>query len=494
MSIEHLRVLKRAGLLLLLTLFAVLVNGYHYSADDGAIFLPEIVQHIHPELYPANDAFFHAHGSLSSFPIFASVLARCFHGSVPVSVFVLHFICVFVVLAAALRLAEHMFRSARAAWAAVCLLAGVLTLFVAGTSIPIMDPYFTARTLSTPLTLLALTSAVSRKWLLATATLLLCFAVHPLMAVFATMLIGSYAAIAIKAPLPHSIREYASAMPAMLPLGFSWGRVPEPYRQTMVSRTFFFAGRWTAIEWAGVLIPLALFFLFWRVPLKATRPVLGKLCGAAFLCGSLATASFLVLSLSPDLESLVRLQPMRAFQLIYIVMFLMVGGFIGEYLLRAHRWRWALLLIALGAMDVAIDHATYPSSAHVEWPLVTSPNEWVQGFNWIESNTPPDALFALPPDYLKAPGEDMHGFRGIAERSALADDIKDSGVVSMFPALAPEWKKQVDAQAGWNSFKPADFHRLSQQYNVTWVVVQVSQSEGLDCRYHNASIAVCHIT
>lgn len=488
------RFLKRAGLLLLLAAFSVLSSGYHFSADDGAIFLPEIVQRLHPALYPANDMFFHAHGSLSVFPVLASVVARGLNGSVALSLFLLHFVSVFVVLATGLRLAEYLFHSSRAAWGAVCLLAVVLTLFVAGTSIPIMDPYFTARTLSTPLTLISLTCAVGRRWLLAFASLALCFAIHPLMAVFATMLVGSYGLVGMKMPLSHRLREYASAMPAILPLGFSWGRVQEPYRQTMVSRTFFFAGRWTAIEWAGVLIPLALFFVFWRVPLKATRPAFRRLCGAAFVCGSVATLSFLILSFSPDLESLVRLQPMRAFQLIYIVMFLMVGGFIGEYLLRAHSWRWALLLMIFGAMDVAIDHSAYPQSAHVEWPTASSPNKWVQGFDWVRRNTPTDALFALQPDYLHAPGEDMHGFRGIAQRSALADTVKDSGVVSMFPALAPEWKRQVDAQAGWSQFSPSDFHRLAAEYQVSWVIVELPQSAGLDCRYHNSVIAVCRIS
>jgi hypothetical protein len=485
--------MKRYGLLLLLASFSILVNGYHYSADDGAIFVPEIVQQVHPSFYPANDVFFHAHGSLSIFPILAGTVARCLGGSVPFSLFLLHFLGTFVVLASGLRLAEYMFCTARAAWGAVCMLSVVLALFVAGTSIPIMDPYFTARTLSTPLTLIALTSVIARRWMLAAATLMLSFAVHPLMAVFATLFILSYTVAGTKLQIPHRIREYASATPAVLPLGLSWGRVQEPYRQTMISRTFFFATRWTTIEWAGVLIPLAMFLWLWRVSFSTTRPVFRKICGAAFLAGCCATFFFLLLSLSPNLESFVRLQPMRAFQPIYIVMFLIVGGFIGEYLLRAHTWRWVALLLVFGAMDVAIDHAAYPASAHIEFPAAASSNAWVQGFDWARRNTPTDALFALSPTYLKAPGEDMHGFRGIAERSALADEVKDSGVVSMFPAVAPEWKRQVNAEAGWDHFSPADFHRLAQQYRVSWVVVELPQSAGLDCRYHNAAIAICHI-
>ncbi len=105
---------------------------------------------------------------------------------------------------------------------------------------------------------------------------------------------------------------------------------------------------------------------------------------------------------------------MRAFQLLYMLLFLIVGGFVGEYILRDHSWRWTVLGIALGAMDIAIDHAAYLASEHIEWPGAASSNAWVEGFEWAQRNTPADALFALPPRYLQAPGEDMHGFRGMA--------------------------------------------------------------------------------
>ncbi len=77
-------------------------------------------------------------------------------------------------------------------------------------------------------------------------------------------------------------------------------------------------------------------------------------------------------------------------------------------------------------------------------------------------NTPTDALFALDPLHMQIPGEDTHGFRVIAERSMLADAIKDSGAVSMFPPLADKWLAQVQAQSGWERFQLQDFQRLRQ--------------------------------
>src|ERR1019366_3405227 len=66
----------------------------------------------------------------------------------------------------------------------------------------------------------------------------------------------------------------------------------------------------------------------------------------------------------------------------------------------------------------------------------TPENSWVEAFEWIRSHTPQDAYFALDPDSTRLPGEDDHGFRAISQRSMVADNWTDSGVVSMFPALA----------------------------------------------------------
>jgi hypothetical protein len=94
---------------------------------------------------------------------------------------------------------------------------------------------------------------------------------------------------------------------------------------------------------------------------------------------------------------------------------------------------------------------------------------------------------------MVAPGEDEHGFRVLAERSVLADALKDSGAVSMFPALARDWYEQVRAQQGWKDFQVADFRRLRQDYGVTWVVLQRPGVPGLTCPYQNQLVRVCRV-
>jgi hypothetical protein len=205
------------------------------------------------------------------------------------------------------------------------------------------------------------------------------------------------------------------------------------------------------------------------------------------------TAAGILLAIPARLENYTRLQPMRSFHLIYIVFFLLLGGLIGEYALRASLWRWIGLFVPLAAGMWLLQKSTFPASPHVEWPGSRDANTWTSAFLWIRDHTPKDAVFALDPNYMLLPGEDEHGFRAIAERSALADNVKDSGAVSLFPQLADRWKSQVQAQSGWENFQLGDFENLARQFPVTWILTRRPSPAGLVCPYQNRELAVCRI-
>ena len=161
--------------------------------------------------------------------------------------------------------------------------------------------------------------------------------------------------------------------------------------------------------------------------------------------------------------------------------------------LQRSLWRWLALFLPLcGGMYFA-QRQTFPETPHLEWPGSVPANDWLQTFAWIRENTPQDAYFALDPDHMNLPGEDEHGFRALAERSMLADRVKDSSAVTLFPRIAEDWKRQVSAAAGWNDFQKPDFERLRQQFGVTWFVVQRAGGAGLNCVYENQTLKVCRL-
>ena len=488
--------------LLLLAFLAVLVHGYHLGADDAAIYIPAIKKAFHPRLYPFGAEFFMEHERLSIFSTLVAGSAHLFHLSIDVAIFLWQIFGIFLLLAATWRVACLCFQSSRSRWAAVCLLAALLTVPVAGTALVIADPYLTARTLSTPASIFAIDSFLRGRKLPTTFWIVLTALVHPQMAVFVIgFLIFLYWTDrtagkrgALKMASNESVPvAAAAALPSRWPQGFNFHSVTGPYREVLYTRSFFFAGLWHWYEWLGAILPLALLYGFTRLTPRGTLPAFHRLCRAMIPFGLVSIAAFLLLSFNSDLVTFVRLQPMRTFDVIYILLFILLGGLVGEYVLQERIWRWAMLFGSLTVGMVAVNLSMYPNSRPVEWPGMRPRNAWVAAFLWARHHTPVDAVFALDPRYLILPGEDHHGFRAIAERSKLADALKDSGVVSLFPQLTSDWAAQQRAQAGWSHFQLANFERLARQYPVTWVVVQRPAPAGLTCLYTNQAVSVCRI-
>ncbi len=79
-------------------------------------------------------------------------------------------------------MATRIFSDHRSCWGAVLLSATCFTLPVAGTSLSIMDPYATARSFSTPLSLFAVAAVLDENWVGSSLWLSLTALLHPLMA------------------------------------------------------------------------------------------------------------------------------------------------------------------------------------------------------------------------------------------------------------------------------------------------------------------------
>jgi hypothetical protein len=184
---------------------------------------------------------------------------------------------------------------------------------------------------------------------------------------------------------------------------------------------------------------------------------------------------------------------MRFLHLIYFFLVLVAGGVLGKFIIKASVWRWALFLLVANVGMFSTQRLLFADSEHLELPGRPTSNPWLQAFAWIRQHTPQDAYFALDPNYMAAPGDDYHSFRALAERSQLADAIKDTAVVTQVPQLGPEWAREVNALAGWNHFQLADFERLKTEFGVDWVLVSYPPPVGLACVWHNDPLSVCRI-
>ena len=466
------------------TLAAIAVQGYHPAVEDAEIYAPGILKALHPSLFPYNSQFFQSHASMTIFPNLIAGSIRLTHLPLWWALFAWQIVTSFLLLWACLRIARLCFAENFAAWCGVALTASLFALPVAGTALLIVDPYLTTRSFSTPGALLAIACVLERRYFSAIFLILFTAAIHPLMAVYAATFLAVHITLKL---FPSPIR-----LPEWIP-NLSRGLFPpvtSQYHAILQTRPYFFLSNWAWYEWLGLLAPFAVLTACARLARRYCLGSMGLLCQSLAIYGGLFTA---VAALIARQENLAEIQPLRFLHLLYVMMFLFSGGLIGKFLLKKSAWRWALLFVPLCAgMAYAQDHLT-PSSPHLELPGRHSRNTWVQAFKWVRRNTPESAYFALDPRYMALPGEDQHGFRAIAQRSALADAVKDSGAASMFPALASPWTDQLNAQKGWETFHRDDFLRLKKNYGVDWIVIQSPGVSGLPCPYATSQLLVCRI-
>jgi hypothetical protein len=476
-------------LLLLLTAAAIGVHGYHPFVEDGEIYVPGILRELHPALYPYNAAFFASHAHMTLFPELIAGSIRLTHVPFEWGLFGWHFFSIFLLLLGCWHVGRLAFGKPLAAWGSTALVASLLTIPVAGTALYLMDEYLTTRSLSAPAVIFLLVNTVEKKYVRAVLWAVFTAAIHPLMAVFGL----SYAVLALwMQRRPAQISVGATTAALLFPLGL-FPPVTGAYRQVLATRPYFFLWRWAWYEWLGLIAPMALLWWFARVARKQNFPVLDLLCRALLAFGAIFFIASAAITIPPPFARLAELQPMRYLHLLYILLFVFAGGLLAEFVLNQHLWRWLLLFVPLcGGMWFA-QRQLFPDTPHIEWPDRTPGNTWAQAFVWVRQHTPINAYFALNPYYMKLPGEDQHGFRAIADRSALADRVKDSGAASMFPQLAGVWLTQVRALDGWKDFQLSDFRRLKQEFGVDWVVVEQPGVAGLNCPYQNKAVKICQI-
>jgi hypothetical protein len=493
-----------------LTVLALAVHGYHPYAEDGGLYMEEVKRQLNPSLYPHGTEFVAGHLRFSLFGSLTTGLVHRSHMTLEAVLLLLHVASLWATLLAAWLLAAKCYALREARAGAVTLLAAWITLPIAGTSLMLMDPYVTARSVSTPCVLLALACTLEvllpaagglakrcGVFALSCAALMLAAAMHPLMAAYG---FGCVLVLAsLLSPL-EGIQVWGTAGLGMAALGVAAAiqamAPPESaaYARAAMTRSYWFPAEWRWYEQFGLIAPMILLAIAGFRRRREGDSAKIALTRMAMVCGGVAVAVALLFARAGlNTHMVARLQPLRIFQIVYVVMILFLGAAMGERLLRRRFLRWLTTFGLLALTMLFAERQTFPSSPHLELPGRAPQNRWEQAFVWIRQNTPKDALFALDAHYITSPGEDAQSFRAIAERSALPDYSKDGGKASITPGLTSAWMAGVAAQMRLSEESDAQRIATLRPMGVTWVVLKRSSHTGFECDYANERVKVCRL-
>jgi hypothetical protein len=514
-----------ASLIAALSVFTLLLHGYHPFAEDGGLYVAGVQYTLNPSLFPHDTAFVTAHLHYSVFAPLLAALVRSTHLPFDWAILLAYLSTVVLTFVAAHQLLRRCFASAPAQLAGLALLAAWWTLPVAGTSLLLMDPYLTARSFSTPLSLLAIAFALD-PWptpqsqvphvshlrggthtkMACALCLILAVLFHPLMAGYAFAFVLALRILRIPNP--------RLAIAALCPAALALAAVIEAHAPAespaavlaAYSRYYWFLSQWHWYELCGLAGPLLIFALLLRTRL---HPPTKLLLRAAILIGLLATLiAALFAHHSAPTHLVARLQPLRAYLLLYAIMALLLGASLTQLLIehlptiRSRSTQRLLattpvsIALALCAISYLTQRATFPASPHIEFPSHEPhhPNPWVQAYLWSRAHTPQDAVFALDAKYINQPGEDAQTFRAWAQRSVLPDFSKDGGEAAITPALAPQWLTAATAQRGLSTEDDNLRDPRILPLGATWMIVHSSAPTHHPCPYDNATVKVCRLT
>ena len=493
-----------------LTVVAILIHGFHPYAEDGGIYLPGILKLVHPELYPTWTGFVTAQTRFSLFAPSLAGLVRFMGMGVMPWLFTVYVLSIWGTLYSAWLIALRCFESAEARYGAVAILALCMTAPAAGTSLLLVDPYVTARSLSTPLGLLAIAGSLDiisdfkqssrvkvRALVLTGGSLVIAAAMHPLMASYAACCVLLLVCASISNVLLRTLAFAGAALFALIVATLVQLLAPlQPpgYATVAHTRYYWFLSAWQWYEIVGLIAPL---LLLWAIARNAT--ILNERGRWLATMGVFAGLIGLEISLLFAHQSahnyfIAMLQPLRIFHMIYIVMILLTGAILAGGFLERDPVRWTATFLVLGALMFFVQIQTFPNSAHIELPWRSPANDWERGFAWIRNNTPPDAGFAIDAHYIESAGEDAQSFRAAAERSSIPDYTKDGGIAAIDPALTPEWMAGEKIQTGLATMSDDQRRTRLGWAHVQWLVLPETSATTFDCPYQNKSMKVCRIS
>ena len=339
----------------LLTALAFAVMGYHPGLEDDAFYLAAIKRNLNPALFPHDADFFQIQFQATIFDKLIAASARVTHLPLAWMVLLWQLAAIFFILHGCWRIARRCFREPSAQWAGAALVAGLLTIPVSGTAINLADQYLHPRNLATAIILAAIVAVLDRRLWLAGFLLIVAFSVHAIMAAFGI----SFCLFLLWCQRNHRPRQLHPSLAALMliPLGWLFEPASDAWRKAATTRGFYYIAHWAWYEWLGVLAPLALLFAFQRIlrptqPSDASRPALIPLVSSLLYYGVFQSVVGVAIMLPPSLERLRPLEPMRYLHLLYLLFFLLLGALLGQYALRRHVYRWALLFVPLCAGHV----------------------------------------------------------------------------------------------------------------------------------------------
>lgn len=446
-------------------------GGYRYGIGDQAFYVPAVLQHLDPALFPHDRHMLHAQDRFMVYDDAAALVARGTGVSIPALFFIGYITGMALLFGAVVAVGRAMYKS----WWTVALLAALLTLRhrITQTGANTLEAYFHPRMIAFALGAWAIAAYLRGNGTIALGLIALAAALHPTTAL--------WFGIWIVAALAVSERRWRMPLLALGGLGAaaaSWAvaagplrghldRIDPAWASAMTGKDYIFPSDWNASFWlvnlAYLGVAAAIFFLRRNRGLSTPREA-GLLGGAAaLLCVFLLSWPLMVSGIALALQ----LQTSRVFWMLDFLAAIYIAWLLAE----APRSAATRRAIVAGIVAIAIGRGVFVWRVeHAGEPVVRiglPPDDWTDVMKWISRTLPGTHVLADPGHAWKY-GTSV---RVAGERDVYLEEVKDLALALYSRSVAIEAVQRIRDSQDFDALSPQQLQSLAARYDLDYLVV-----------------------
>ena len=477
--------------------------GYRYGVADQAFYVPAVLRHLDPSLYPQDGWLIASQAKLLIFDELFAAAHRATGVPLPWMFFAGYVATMAALYGALVAFGRLLYASG---WTVAALVfAATLRHRITKTGANTLEGHFHPRMLAFAIGVFALVAVMRRRTAIAIGLVAIAGVLHPTTAVFFAAWVG----IALMVNEPWLRRPLGIAAAAaviggvlllatgMMPLSFA--RMDDRWIAAFADKDYIFPTAWSLESWLlNLLYPVIIVIAFrarTRAGVAHPREA-GIVAGCLALIGIfLATLPFVVLRSA----FVVQLQISRVFWMADLLAVAYVVWAISEAKWRAEprsaspAWRAQAVVVVLALVAAGRGYYVW-TVEHEGRPLVEldmPADEWSDVSTWLRTHTPKDAQVLADLGHAFKYGTSL---RASAQRDVFSEDVKDSAIAFYDRKIA---LRVLERRAAWHEadadadglISPADrLQELASRYDLSYVVSE--QPLPLPEAYRNARFHV----
>jgi hypothetical protein len=459
-----------AGALIFCLVAILNCGGYRYGVGDQAFYVPAVIQHLDPALFPRDRDMLHAQDRFMLYDDATAAVTRATGISVPMLFFLGYLaglIALFGALVAIVRLMYH-------SWWTVAMLAALLTLRhrVTQTGANTLEAYFQPRMMAFALGAWAIAAYLRGKGTVALGLVLVAFALHPTTGLWFLVWIATALAVSERrwrVPL-MALSGAGGALAVWIvtagPLRGHLVKMDPLWASALAGKDYIFPSDWNASFWLVNLsylgVAAAIYFLRRTRGVAVSREA-GLLAGGAALLAVFLVSWPLMVS---NVALALQLQTSRIFWMldflaaIYLA-WLMAEAPSGVSARRAIVVVVAAIAIGRGVFVWSVEHAGEPV-VRIAFPQ----DNWSDAMSWI-SRTAPDTHVLADPGHAWKYGTSV---RVAGERDVYLEEVKDLALALYSRDIAAKALQRIRDSQNFGQMTPDQFRSLAAQYDLDYLV------------------------